>query len=274
MASEEVRGSFCRDDSCVITDQLATGPGALERELLYRSNPIQASGLGWPLHALGDAANPHHVVATTSWGHRPYEDFVQKHWLQLFPSSSSDLLENPVYDPAQLHRIVEQGFYFWQGLNADPDIRKYVVGLAVQTRAQVRSQNDWAYNDSLSIQYELDGQEEAKAGYQGHEDRMRPLLEHGISAMVGLLMKAAEIARNPGLTPTTICPAGSQYDIFSLKCASVLYTCEEPKLVPIRTIRSTVVETCVQQVGVCGLDGKKCCSGFDCYGNVCTIPPR
>ena len=34
MASEEVRGSFCRDDSCVITDQLATGPGALERELL------------------------------------------------------------------------------------------------------------------------------------------------------------------------------------------------------------------------------------------------
>jgi hypothetical protein len=37
MASEEVRGSFCRYDSCVITDQLATGAGALERELLeYR----------------------------------------------------------------------------------------------------------------------------------------------------------------------------------------------------------------------------------------------
>ena len=34
MASEEVRGSFCRYDPCVITDQLATGTGALERELL------------------------------------------------------------------------------------------------------------------------------------------------------------------------------------------------------------------------------------------------
>ncbi len=34
MASEEVRGSFCRYDSCVITDQLATGVGTLERELL------------------------------------------------------------------------------------------------------------------------------------------------------------------------------------------------------------------------------------------------
>ena len=36
MASEEVRGSFCRYDSCVITDQLATGAGALERELLVK----------------------------------------------------------------------------------------------------------------------------------------------------------------------------------------------------------------------------------------------
>jgi len=34
MASEEVRDSFCRYDPCVITDQLATGTGALERELL------------------------------------------------------------------------------------------------------------------------------------------------------------------------------------------------------------------------------------------------
>ena len=34
MASEEIRGSFCRDDFCVITDQLATGSGVLERELL------------------------------------------------------------------------------------------------------------------------------------------------------------------------------------------------------------------------------------------------
>ena len=45
MASEEVRGSFCRDDSCAITDQLATGPGTLERELLGRDCPSrQKSG--------------------------------------------------------------------------------------------------------------------------------------------------------------------------------------------------------------------------------------
>jgi hypothetical protein len=34
MASEAVKGSFCCYDSWVITDQLATGAGTLERELL------------------------------------------------------------------------------------------------------------------------------------------------------------------------------------------------------------------------------------------------
>ena len=38
MASKEVRGSFCRYDSCVITDQSATDAGALERELLAESH--------------------------------------------------------------------------------------------------------------------------------------------------------------------------------------------------------------------------------------------
>jgi hypothetical protein len=39
MASEEARGSFCRYDSWVITDQLATGTGTLERELLAGRPP-------------------------------------------------------------------------------------------------------------------------------------------------------------------------------------------------------------------------------------------
>ena len=43
MASEEAKGSFCRDDSCVVTNQLATDPGALERELLtfHPALPLQ-----------------------------------------------------------------------------------------------------------------------------------------------------------------------------------------------------------------------------------------
>ena len=39
MASEEVKGSFYRYDFWVITGQLATGAGALERELLVKKPP-------------------------------------------------------------------------------------------------------------------------------------------------------------------------------------------------------------------------------------------
>ena len=38
------QGSFCRYDSCVITDQLATGAGALERELLINTlSPLEGA---------------------------------------------------------------------------------------------------------------------------------------------------------------------------------------------------------------------------------------
>ena len=43
MASEEVQGSFCHYDACIITDQLAIGLGALERELLIRPRPFRTT---------------------------------------------------------------------------------------------------------------------------------------------------------------------------------------------------------------------------------------
>lgn len=43
---------------------------------LFQADPTDAVGLGWPLHAVGDACEPHHVTSTSAWGHRPYEDFI------------------------------------------------------------------------------------------------------------------------------------------------------------------------------------------------------
>jgi hypothetical protein len=42
-----------------------------------------APGLGWSLHALGDATVPMHVVGTTGFGHRPYEEAFDNRWEQL-----------------------------------------------------------------------------------------------------------------------------------------------------------------------------------------------
>ena len=65
MASKEVRGSFCRYDSCVITDQLATGTGALERELLLRSRGCRR----WQLVGIGGGITDQGVGTT---------DYVQR----------------------------------------------------------------------------------------------------------------------------------------------------------------------------------------------------
>ena len=41
-----------------------------------KATPLEAKRLGWPLHAIGDAAVPMHAVGASGYGHRPYEDAV------------------------------------------------------------------------------------------------------------------------------------------------------------------------------------------------------
>jgi hypothetical protein len=63
---------------------------------------ISARGLAWPLHAIGDATAPHHVAGTSSWGHRPYEDYIDQYFDDLvFLLDDIELSE----DAAQRQRI-------------------------------------------------------------------------------------------------------------------------------------------------------------------------
>ena len=43
----------------------------------------RVSNMAWPLHAIGDATVPMHVAATSSWGHRPFEDGQEEIWSKL-----------------------------------------------------------------------------------------------------------------------------------------------------------------------------------------------
>lgn len=46
---------------------------------LFRDNSCKtADALHWPLHALGDAAVPMHVIASTGSGHRPFEEGIER----------------------------------------------------------------------------------------------------------------------------------------------------------------------------------------------------
>jgi len=63
-----------------------------------------AKGLAWPLHAIGDVCAPHHVVGTTSWGHRPFEEIVDHHEPSFIPEFDTDDAGT------QLRSIVMKGF--------------------------------------------------------------------------------------------------------------------------------------------------------------------
>lgn len=161
-----------------------------------------ARGLAWPLHAIGDVSAPHHVVGTTSWGHRPYEDFAEKYWSKMIGHSDD-----------QRRRILANSYGYWQKL-LSRDVGEYVKELALETREKVRAQGDWAYNDYASFDYHLaaNGPGSAINRYKGFEDEIAGLLEQAISATLGFLVYTADRVRDPGIDAATKCPSGTHYE--------------------------------------------------------------
>jgi hypothetical protein len=62
------------------------------------SSPPDLSSMSWPLHAVGDSCVPMHVTTTTSWGHRPYEDWVNENWALLTFNGNSNGTSDPSDD--------------------------------------------------------------------------------------------------------------------------------------------------------------------------------
>jgi hypothetical protein len=132
--------------------------------------------LSYPLHALGDAAEPHHATGTTGNGHRPYEDAIDDllDAALLPPPVSCALLRNNFYDAdafvggydPQVQRILASAFADWQkyiqnsGLTdaggfkvSNVPVRQMVQDLAVSTYNVAEANNSTIFNDSLSNEY-------------------------------------------------------------------------------------------------------------------------
>jgi hypothetical protein len=196
-----------------------------------------AKDLGWPLHAIGDAVAPHHVVGTTGWGHRPYEDAAEESWRKILhhDTSANDVLE---VQYEQLRRILiwaySYSLVFDELRSTRPSgtpqnevpIRAFVTRVATDTRDEVFSSGTgsppWPYEAGVSVPYalpntlELGDRDIAKALY-GDDDsvgRTRALLERGAGATLAFL---AELPRLQPSQPTgdPVCPKegvpGSQF---------------------------------------------------------------
>lgn len=165
-----------------------------------------AAGLGWPLHAIGDAAEPHHVIGSSSWGHRPYEDVIENYPEEFFPRA------DPVARDQQLTNALVEGFSYWTRLQGGSSIRNYIRDLATDTSDQVAVDGNFAYSDEASLAWMTGTGALAELAYLSQSDKMKTLLEMSAGATIAFLATAASQVTDLGPGDIT-CPAGTFYHL-------------------------------------------------------------
>lgn len=231
--------------------------------------PDYASGLAWPLHALGDAAEPQHVAGTTGWGHRPFEDWVEHDW---------DYIADPTDDNIQ-GQVLAAGYHWWKVFSGQQDVRNLVTQLAVSTHNIVHQEGDWPYDDLASITYFVN-KYQAWSSFRQYRPLETPIMTNGEGAILAFLIGASKHAQDDVPVDST-CPPNTHWD--GSTCA--------PGSVPISEGGTPPVNVC-STGSVCdggggtstdaGDAGSGCsnpcnvdsdCSGSDvCYSHCCEPP--
>jgi hypothetical protein len=170
-----------------------------------------ASGLGWVLHALGDALAPHHTIAATGWGHRPYEDFAGLVWPQVFHEGKF----NHYYD---ISDALVHAYRWWrfiddrQGGNSavEVPVRELIEAIGTETRSLPSAAATWL--PVVSLPYLIDGDPDlAKLFYLGQEPNVFDLATRSTGATIAFLVKAAAFLQPVAATPSNdpcLCPTG------------------------------------------------------------------
>lgn len=167
--------------------------------------------LGWPLHAIGDAVSPMHIIASPAWGHRPFEDAQQEIWLGLRltdPSLGNVAGRERLDQILQARRILIDAFRWrefildWRsnhpGHSRDVPVRDLVTRVAEETYTYCLSTQGtdfWPFHPLASNIYLVD-EGEAIEIYAEHPKALelgRPLVEKAMAAKIAFLASAAEV---------------------------------------------------------------------------------
>lgn len=245
----------------------------------------KARSLGWPMHAIGDAVAPHHVLGTTGWGHRPFEDSAEWNWPRVLYQDVTPISALRVAQYAQLRRILVQGFAYWRRLaelratrpasatfNAIP-IRAFVTELARQTAADATTVGGlpaWPLDPTLSVPYWVDQAGSRTYSIEQYTDaddvvRTRALLERGSAATVAFLTAVAQLGAP--YAPADVC--GSPGATFAECGASS--ACSAGCCVPDVSVAATCFESC-DRTGCTGTYcPSTCSSGKTCDQSGCCV---
>jgi hypothetical protein len=160
-----------------------------------RGTTKEAYRLGWPLHAIGDAAVPMHAVGASGYGHRPYEDCVDMVYDKLVGSTSAGESLSTVSDVlvrALKWRAFIQGWRAKHGTTEVP-VRDLVTAIAATARQKSLAQPS-VFKPERSLQYIVD-EDGATAAYDNTTMAaiQRDLVIEAIAAEMAFLVSVTEV---------------------------------------------------------------------------------
>jgi hypothetical protein len=175
-----------------------------------RAGRLNAKGLGWVLHAIGDAGQPHHTISAIGWGHAEWERFANLTWAENFQE------EDVVTHYPHLREIVAIAFRWWKFLDDrqavaaanDLAVRELIVALLTETARLPVSTVGRAYLRGISRLRETLPDQTIRTKYAGEEAAMKDLMQRTIGASMAFLVKASDFVSAKGASPASPCDCG------------------------------------------------------------------
>ncbi len=167
-----------------------------------------ARGLGWVLHALGDAFCPHHTLGSLGWGHQPWERFAGVRWVagDVFPE---DLVQ--VQYPNMVTELT-YAFQYWTMANQFPQNDwpgRLVEQVGIETASSPFAVKGRAFKGTISVLWSVgsDSDSDATDAYDSERGSYKDLMMRAVGASIAFLAKASTAAPVGGSSPCA-CPAG------------------------------------------------------------------
>lgn len=171
----------------------------------FRAAPHDAAALEWPLHALGDAVSPMHVIGSPGWGHRPFEKSVQDDWRKIRYLDIADPVARVTEQENQVRRVFSAALRYrklvtdWRRAHPaqarDVPVRDLITALAQETwnySTLKMVTSAWPFSPTASTEDFLLG---SSNFYERSDeaDLVRPLIEAGVGASIAFLVSASEV---------------------------------------------------------------------------------
>jgi hypothetical protein len=178
----------------------------------FTSHAANARGLGWVLHAIGDAGQPHHTAAVLGFGHGPWERFALLAWQGNF--SEQDVVQHYPH----IATTLGYAFRWWKflddlqasrGTTALP-VGDMIEALAQETFALPVTHYGRAFQQVTFLDTPSPDDSDIHNSYDGEKVAMRDLMERAIGASIAFLAKASDFVPAAPNSPCACAPGSSR----------------------------------------------------------------